>query len=259
LLRHHQLRLERFSKGVSTPKLHNLMRVGTLGDVKQWRSIVLTAIVIAGIVYVYLHRQELGLVGPHDPGDAAGASSDGSESAADRPARIHWQTVDRTQDGFTVEMPNNTKDIQLPSYGDGGTAGTVNMIYSNPDPASTFSVSWADDPPVMRASDRAPDRILDTARDEAMAHTQTSLVRESRSNPGGFPGRDFVARNANGGIMDARLVCVGNRLYMLTAVFPSMGARREKDVTRFYDSFRATPQTGIPEALPPASGPARHE
>jgi hypothetical protein len=42
---------------------------------------------------------------------------------------------------------------------------------------------------------------------------------------------------------------------MLTAAFPSMGARREQDVTRFYNSFRASAPSDIPEALPAASGP----
>jgi len=235
--------------------LHNLLGVVTLESVKWWRSIVLAALGIAAIVYVYLNRQELGLVGPHDPASAVGASSGGSATAADRPARIAWQTVDRPNEGFAVEMPSDTKEIQLPAYSESGAAGTVNMIYSNPDATTTFSLSWADNPPVMQASNRVPDRTLDTARDEALAHTQTTLVSEARSNPGGFPARDFVARNAGGGMMDTRLILVRNRLYMLTAAFPSEGARREQDVTRFFSSFRTSEPVGIPESLPPANGP----
>ncbi|MGA2807431.1 MAG: hypothetical protein ABSE87_04805 [Terracidiphilus sp.] len=239
----------------STIKLHNLMGIGTLEGVKRWRSIVVAGLVIAGVVYVYLHRQELGLVVPHDPLSAVSPDSGGSTSASDRPARITWQTVDRPKDGFTIEMPRDIREIQLPAYSESGTPGTINMIYANPDPTTTFSLSWSDNPPVMQVNNRAPDRTLDMARDEALARTQTTPVSEARTNPGGFPARDFVARNAGGGMMDTRLICVGNRLYMLTAAFPSMGARREQDVTRFYNSFRASAPSDIPEALPAASGP----
>jgi hypothetical protein len=44
--------------------------------------------------------------------------------------------------------------------------------------------------------------------------------------------------------MDSRLIYAGSRLYMLTVAFPSSGARREKDVTRFFDSFVITSAAG---------------
>jgi len=223
--------------------------------VKRWRSIILAGLVIGGVVYVYLNRQELGFVIPHDPASPADANSGGSPTASDRPARIVWQTVNRPKDGFTVEMPRDIREIQLPAYNESGAPGTIEMIYANPDPTTTFSLSWADDPPVMQMNGRAPDRTLDMARDEALARTQTTLLSEVRSNPGGFPARDFVARNVSGGMMDTRLICMGNRLYMLTAAFPSMGARREQDVTRFFNSFRTSAPSDIPEALPAANGP----
>jgi hypothetical protein len=37
--------------------------------------------------------------------------------------------------------------------------------------------------------------------------------------------------------MNSRLIYAGQRLYMLTAVFPSAGARRDADVSRFFNSF----------------------
>jgi hypothetical protein len=111
------------------------------------------------------------------------------------------------------------------------------MIFSNPDGGTAFAVTWADNPPVMRASHRAPAQTLTMARDGALERTQTSLVSESSSSPGGMPARDFVARNVGGGVLDARLLYAGDRLYMLMAVFPSMSARREQDVIRFFNSF----------------------
>jgi hypothetical protein len=65
-------------------------------------------------------------------------------------------------------------------------------------------------------------------------------VSDAATNIQGFPGRTFEARNSGGGVMNSRLVYTGSRLYMLTAAFPSVSARRQKDVTRFFNSFTIT-------------------
>jgi hypothetical protein len=220
--------------------------------VKRWHYIVLAGLGLLGIVYVYLHRQELGLVGPRDAGDSR--SSD-LPMLSSRPPRITWATVNRPKDGFKVEMPIDVKEIQVPAYNESGGTDQVDMIYANPSSDTTFSVAWADNPPVVRANGRAPDRTLDMARDEALARTQTTLVTEARVTAGGFPARDIVAHNSGGGIMDTRLLYTGRRLYMLTAVFPSSSVRREQDVTRFFNSFAVSSAPSIPEALPAAPAP----
>jgi hypothetical protein len=88
------------------------------------------------------------------------------------------------------------------------------------------------------------------ARDDALNRTQTALVNESASSFNGHPAREFSAQNASGGTIDSRLIYAGPRLYMLTAVFPSAGARRDRDVSRFFDSFATNP---------PARGAAQPE
>jgi hypothetical protein len=47
--------------------------------------------------------------------------------------------------------------------------------------------------------------------------------------------------------MNSRLISAGPRLYMLTAVFPSAAARRDSDVSRFFNSFT----TNTPSHLTP--------
>jgi hypothetical protein len=221
--------------------------------VKRWHYIVLTALLIAGSVYVYLHRQELGVAGLFTPRTDSNDASGEPVVPAAHPARIEWQTVDRPQAGFELEMPSDTKDLQLPAYNENGGTQTISMIYSNPDSASTFSITWADNPPVVEANNRSIDHIMDMARDGALERTQTTLISESHRAPGGNPARDFIARNSSGGVMDTRLVMVGNRLYMLSAAFPSMSARREQDVKRFFGSFQATEAAAIPATVPPAA------
>ena len=214
---------------------------------KRWYYFVLSAVLIGGLVYVYLHWQELGLAGFH-PAGTDDSSNPALATAGVHPATITWQKVDRTPDGFKVEMPIDVKDIQIPAYNERGGSEQVDMIYSNPSADTTFSVAWADNPPVARVNNRAPNQTLDMAREDAMARTQTTLVNESQAGFQGFPARDFAAQNVGGGILNSRLIYAGSRLYMLIAVFPSASARRERDVTRFFNSFIVTSSPGAPNS-----------
>lgn len=214
---------------------------------KRWHTIALAGVLVLIIGYVVVHRQHLGLNGHSAPASTPAASdtADALSAAATpedngRPANIIWQKVDRPKDGFRVEMPTNVSQIQVPAYNEQGGTDEVNMIFSNPDAATTFSVAWEDNPPVARVNKDAADRTLEMARDGATTLTQTTLVGETKENTQGFPGRDFSARNKDGGVMNSRLIYAGNRLYMLTAAFPSPGARRDKDVLRFFNSFVVT-------------------
>jgi hypothetical protein len=206
------------------------------------------AVAVLGIGYVVMHRQQLGLSGAHPIG--ADDSRDREPSTAPRahPAAIEWQKVDRSGDGFRVEMPADIKQIQIPAYTETGGTEQIDMIFSNPDAETSFSVAWEDNPPVTRASNRAPDRTLEMARDGAVARTQTTLVNEAADNSQGFPGRVFEARNSGGGVMNSRLIYAGSRLYMLIASFPSVKARRDRDVERFFNSFTFTSVSGNGEA-----------
>ncbi len=150
-------------------------------------------------------------------------------------------------------MPADIKQIQIPAYNEHGGAEQVDLIYSNPSADISYSVAWADNPPVVRVNGQVSDRVLDMARDDALARTQTNLISESRINHEGFPARDFVGRNVGGGIMDIRLIYTGQRLYMLIAAFPSANARREQDVVRFYNSFKMlASSSSIPQTIPTA-------
>ena len=190
-----------------------------------------------GIGYAYVHREGLGLTGQHASGANDNRDSSEPSSETGHPANIVWQKVDRSQDGFRVEMPANQNQIQVPSYNEAGSTDQVNMVFSNPDAETTFSVAWEDNPPVARVNGDVAERTLEMARDGAVERTQTTLVSESANNTQGFPGREFTAKNSGGGVLSSRLIYAGTRLYMLTASFPSAGARRDKDVSRFFNSF----------------------
>jgi len=208
--------------------------------------------------FLYLHRQDLGLIGPRT---SATGEDDGAGAAATsaRPARVDWRTIDRSSEGFKVDMPGEIKETQIPAYNNSGGAVQVEMIYANPDSQTTYSVSWADNPPVAQGSDHTPDKVLDMARDNALARTQTLLLSESKSALEGYPSRDFASHNSGGGVMNVRLIYAAPRLYMLIAAFPSANARQDRDVTRFLSSFAISSRSQIPETVPPAPAPVRRD
>jgi hypothetical protein len=222
---------------------------------KRWHYLALTVAAVALGVYLYLNGGGLSfptLSHLRSLSDRAGSDT---AAASNRPAHMNWQTVERPDDGFRVQMPGDSKGVQVPAYNEGGGSEQVKMIFANPDADTTFAVTWEDNPPVARVNNRAPERTLDMARDGMLARTGTLLLNESRVTQRGDPGRQIAARNAGGGVLDARLIVAGNRLYTLLALFPSSGARREEDVTRFFDSFLPARLDEVPETMPSAPHP----
>lgn len=202
---------------------------------------VLALLVVGTVAYiVYIHRVQLGLV-------AENSTPTELPNPDLRTAPVAWQMVDRTAQGFKVEMPAGANQITIPAYTERGAAQEVEMIQASPNSETTYAVMWADNPPVERSSGESADKTLDTALNGALARSQTTLVNVTRGNQLGYPARDFTAHNDGGGIFDARLILVGQRLYMLIASFPDASARRNEDVNHFFDSFKlASTPTSTP-------------
>ncbi len=209
---------------------------------KRWQYIVLIAAVVAAILYVYSHWGGQGL------GTMLADQANGSRSAF----RLQWRSVERPGDGFKVDFPADQKERQVPAYNENGGSEPVKMLVANPNGDVTFAITWEDNPPVVRVS-RNPERILNMARDGMLARTETTIISESRGFARDYPSLDILARNTNGGILNARLIIADTRLYVLMAMFPSSDSRREKDVTRFFNSFVPARPASIPESMPAAS------
>ncbi len=215
---------------------------------KHWPYILIVLIVLGGAGYlVYSDRDRLGL------GHSLGATS--SHENAGEPHRVSkileamtpskavkWRPISRPADGFNVELPSGSKDSEAPAYNSTGGTESVNMIETTSDNDTVYAVTWQDNPPIARINHGVPDRTLDQAQEGMLSRTETTLLSQSRIVSGGFAGREILARNASGGILNARLIYVQvpgakDRLYTLMALFPTAGARREQDVTRFFNSF----------------------
>ncbi|HEY1987127.1 MAG TPA: hypothetical protein VGG85_17055 [Terracidiphilus sp.] len=215
---------------------------------KRWIYMTVAGALVGGAVYLYIEREGPGIGGLLHAASSGGDPGQGSG----RPARLHWKMEERPDEGFKVDLPADPKDLQVPAYNEDGGSEQVKMIVANPDADTTFGVTWEDNPPVARVS-HTPERTLNMARDGMLARTQTSLVSESRGAQRGNPTLDISARNGGGGVLNARFIFAGDRLYMLIALFPSSSARREQDVTRFFNSFAPLRGPAIPESMPIAS------
>jgi hypothetical protein len=200
-----------------------------------------------------MHREGLGLAGLLPFSGAREASSTDRAAISGHPARMVWRTIERPDEGFRVDLPREPTDAQAPAYNEAGVSEPVKMLLSNPGGDTTFAVTWQDNPPIARANNRLPERTLEKARDGMLARTQTSLVTSTRFMLRGYPGLEIMGRNAGGGVLNARLIYAGERLYTLMALFPSEDVRREEDVNRFFNSFLPSLPATIPETMPAAA------
>ena len=187
--------------------------------------------VIGYLVYEYRGDFEMGGAG-NGQGNWANPGERGGHAA--------WQTIDRSADGFKVQVPAAASETQIPAYTGSGVVEQVEMIEAQVAPDTTYAVAWADNPPVERAASEDPEKTLDMARDGALGRTQTSLISESRGEIDGHASREFQARNAGGGIPNGRLILAGTHLYMMITTLPATSARSEEDVKAFFDSFSLT-------------------
>jgi hypothetical protein len=123
--------------------------------------------------------------------------------------QLEWQPVDETSQGFKIEMPGDPQHVVVQEASETGVNEPISMLLVTPGSERTYAIAWADKPPVARMNDKVPDKTLDQARDGALNRTGTTVISEIRSNPQGYPGRDVVAHNAVGGMLDTRFICAG--------------------------------------------------
>ena len=205
-------------------------------------------LLVIGAFYFWNHRRDYSFIRqwlPTRPAEGVIQTGQGEQ--------LEWRPIDQANLGFRLEMPGDPKRISVQANTEAGTNEPINMLIVKSEGGGSYAIAWADKPPVARMNDLNPDKTLDQARDGALTRTGTTLVTENRNSPQGFTGRDIVAHNVGGGILDSRFVYAGPRLYMLIATSPSPTARHLEDVNHFFDSFTVAGNTQIPETLPAAT------
>lgn len=195
-------------------------------------AFVLSIVVTGATIYcIYCYRVELGIV--RRPADFSAPASGESHP-------MNWRLVDRPADGFMVEMPAEAIDSRASAFTGSGIQEEIPLIEASPRPDSRFAVAWDDDPPVERAAGDEAEDTLDRAQTGALARTQAVLTGEWQSRGSGYAERDFTGRISGGGVLNARMILAGRRLFMLLATASSQSPERDAEVARFFNSFRLT-------------------
>jgi hypothetical protein len=153
-------------------------------------------------------------------------------------AVLKWQVANESSHGFQVEVPSRPVETTVQATNEHGAQEPVKMMITHPDTNSAFAVAWEDNPPVARVNGDQVDAIFDAAKTQAISATYTSQLSDRRDTDQGYPARQFVAKNASGGYLDARFIWAAPRLYMLIATYPTGEDRSEADITHFFQSFK---------------------
>jgi hypothetical protein len=213
-------------------------------------AFALSIAVFGAIVYcAYCYRIELGLVSrssSHAYQNTAGYPAGANAGQTNAPLeaqdwrKLNWRTIDRPADGFRVEMPAEVTDSLAPAFTGHGVQEPVPLIEASPRPNNLFAVAWDDDPPVERATGGETESTLDWAQAGTLTRTQAVLTGEWQGHATGYPERDFTGRIPGGGVLNARMILAGRRLFMLIVTSPSASEERDEEVNRFFNSFELT-------------------
>lgn len=146
----------------------------------------------------------------------------------------HWETYTAPDGTFSVELPGKpqAETTQVPLEG-GGTA-IAHFIIAKPKDNTAYSCAYTEHENI---NDKTPDQLLDSARDGSLRKIQGTVQSQKRITAQGHPGLEMQASARNNSLLDARLLVVGDRLYMIMAVATAR-TRDAKSVQRMFDSFK---------------------
>ena len=140
----------------------------------------------------------------------------------------------RCEDGrFTVLMPGkpkqekNTIDTAL---------GKIDLIMYMAGSRKISCIAGFCDYPQKYIDSTDPQKMLDGARDGAVANVKGRLVSETKVSFNSKPARQFVIEVPNRGFITARIILVGPRMYQLMLIAPT-NQGHEEDISRFFNSF----------------------
>jgi hypothetical protein len=146
-----------------------------------------------------------------------------------------WQTYTAPDKSFTVELPGkpSIETIQAPIEG-GGTK-PMTLVSVKPTNSTVYTCSYADD---EYMGNKSPDEVLDTARDGSLSKTQGTVISQKRVTVQGYPALEMQARVRGHSLLDARIVVVGKRLYLIVAVATIEQDRDTSAIQRMFETFK---------------------
>ena len=103
-------------------------------------------------------------------------------------------------------------------------------------PDAFYAIAFVDYPK-DKLGKTAPDKLLDGARDGAVANVKGKLASEAKVTMNGFPGRELRIEAPGDLVLAARIYMVQERLYQSLVVMPKP-REAAADAKKFLDSFK---------------------
>ena len=144
-----------------------------------------------------------------------------------------WQEFRSGEGRFTALFPGTPQPkTQTVFTAIGNVTAFMYMVDSSD---GAVGVMYADYPPALVQQGDVT-KMLDGARDGAIANVKGKLVEESRSSLQGAPGREYLIQIKESAFCRSRIYLVKNRLYIVQA----LGSKQQvqsREAERFLDSF----------------------
>ncbi len=152
----------------------------------------------------------------------------GTESAT----HPDWKRIESSAGEYSVLMPLSAKDMKQRS----GRSRGVQMHVKNAEfKGNGFTVIHVD---LLGIEKQSAETVLDNGRKGAVAQVRGKLVKETKIELNGHPGRDLLVALPSGkGFVRARCFFARPRIYQFIVSTPK-GLENSEDVLRFLDSAK---------------------
>lgn len=146
-----------------------------------------------------------------------------------------WQTYTAPDGTFSFELPAKPTVEQAEAPIEGRAPQPMTMVSAQPTDGTDYMCSYSADAGFTTAS---PDQVLESARDGSLRKTGGTVIQQRRLTVQGFPALEMQAHARGNSLIDARLILVGKRLYVIMAVATKEDEREPKTVQRVLNSFK---------------------
>jgi len=146
-----------------------------------------------------------------------------------------WQTYTAPDAKFSVRLPGKANVETKPVPGDDGKTTSLTLIGVEPTRDTAYTCSYFDSESLGK---KPPEQALEASMAGSLTKIQGTVISLQHITVQGYPGIDWHARARGNSLVDARMILVGNRLYMIMAVARADGDREPKTVQRVFESFK---------------------
>lgn len=158
---------------------------------------------------------------------------------------VQWQEFSSTEGGFSISMPGQPTERELPVRGGNGPVSSREFALALEEGKIVYSVNYADLPTISTELNASQiNLLLDGARDASVRNLKNGqLVSERGIELNGYIGREIEVANPDGFSAKTRIYWVQPRLYMIV-VASTAETDLDREAERFLDSFRLLAEKG---------------